>query len=420
MVVDHDRALLRASARARSRLGQAARRSRAPRDQLPARTLDRALPDDAARVRRAAELSEPDQGSGPVDFSTGSVGIGATATHLERDRPPLRRRPLRRPAGRAPRRARGRRRARRGRDLGGARRSAGAAPRRSALDRRPEPAVARPGRAGHCGRRDLAAMFEAAGWQTHRRSSMAAGSRAVRPRPGGEALRRRIDSMSNEEYQRLLRSAAAEAPRPRSPGRLATAASIALLIGDLDDAELAPALPRPRRPRPRSCCSTRSGNRRGDRPAVGDLRLHDQGAGACRRRATPRIIRRFSSSEQWHAAGRELGATRASRGPRSPRAAPRPASAARGRAPRARSPVPGRSRRSRRDFGRGHSGSASTQQVFGRFFVDFARPAPTPRATWSRSPPMSLPPRTSAAGSTMPASGTWASASTGSPTTRRR
>ena len=48
-------------------------------------------------------------------------------------------------------------------------------------------------------------MFEAAGWQTitvnygHR-------LRELFGRHGGEALRRRIDAMSNAEYQRLLRS----------------------------------------------------------------------------------------------------------------------------------------------------------------------------------------------------------------------
>ncbi len=51
----------------------------------------------------------------------------------------------------------------------------------------------------------IGAMFQAAGWHTitvkygHR-------LREVFGRPGGEALRARIDSMGNEEYQRLLRS----------------------------------------------------------------------------------------------------------------------------------------------------------------------------------------------------------------------
>ena len=52
-------------------------------------------------------------------------------------------------------------------------------------------------------------MFEAAGWRT---ITVKYGRRlrALFARPGGEALRRRIDSMANEEYQRLLRSDPAE------------------------------------------------------------------------------------------------------------------------------------------------------------------------------------------------------------------
>ena len=62
----------------------------------------------------------------------------------------------------------------------------------------------------------LAAMFEAAGWQA---ITVKYGRRLQElfARPGGEAVRRRIDAMSNEEYQRLLRSSPAEL-RERLPG----------------------------------------------------------------------------------------------------------------------------------------------------------------------------------------------------------
>ena len=62
----------------------------------------------------------------------------------------------------------------------------------------------------------IAAMFEAAGWQT---ITVKYGRwlRELFERPGGEALRRRIDEMPNEEYQRLLRSGAGEL-RERLPG----------------------------------------------------------------------------------------------------------------------------------------------------------------------------------------------------------
>ena len=52
-------------------------------------------------------------------------------------------------------------------------------------------------------------MFDAAGWQT---ITVKYGRqlRELFARDGGEALRERIDTMANEEYQRLLRTPAAE------------------------------------------------------------------------------------------------------------------------------------------------------------------------------------------------------------------
>ena len=60
----------------------------------------------------------------------------------------------------------------------------------------------------------IGAMFEAAGWQT---ITVKYGRRLreLFDRPDGDALRRRIDTMSNEEYQRMLRSPVER--RARSP-----------------------------------------------------------------------------------------------------------------------------------------------------------------------------------------------------------
>ena len=63
--VDHDVAVVRAPAGRGPGVGQAARLAGAARDQLPARRAGRVVPDDAARVRRAAELSQPGQGPRP-------------------------------------------------------------------------------------------------------------------------------------------------------------------------------------------------------------------------------------------------------------------------------------------------------------------------------------------------------------------
>ena len=80
----------------------------------------------------------------------------------------------------------------------------------------------------------LMAMFEAAGWQT---LAVKYGRRLQElfARPGGEALRERIDRMPNEEYQRLLRLKPPEL-RERLPGG---EAAIERLVSDLDDAALA-------------------------------------------------------------------------------------------------------------------------------------------------------------------------------------
>jgi len=87
----------------------------------------------------------------------------------------------------------------------------------------------------------IAQMFEAAGWHT---VTVKYGSRLreLFTRPGGEELRHRIDAMANEEYQRLLVADAAEL-RDRLPGddprpRL----GIRRLIEDLDDGALLAAI----------------------------------------------------------------------------------------------------------------------------------------------------------------------------------
>jgi pyruvate dehydrogenase E1 component len=86
----------------------------------------------------------------------------------------------------------------------------------------------------------LQAMFEAAGWHVE---TVKYGARLgeLFARPGGDALRERIDRMGNEEFQRLLRADAA-ALRERLPGEGSGRRSIARLVADLDDAELRAAL----------------------------------------------------------------------------------------------------------------------------------------------------------------------------------
>ncbi|HEX2299111.1 MAG TPA: pyruvate dehydrogenase [Pseudonocardiaceae bacterium] len=83
----------------------------------------------------------------------------------------------------------------------------------------------------------LQGMFASAGWQV---LTLKYGRLAeeVFARPGGDGLRTRIDEMSNPEYQRLLRCTADQLrerlPRGRAP--------IARLLSDLDDATLLAAI----------------------------------------------------------------------------------------------------------------------------------------------------------------------------------
>ena len=86
----------------------------------------------------------------------------------------------------------------------------------------------------------IGAMFEAAGWQTitlkygHRLRELFA-------RQGGDALRARIDTMSNEEYQRMLRCPPSEL-RDRLIGEGRKRRSIQRVIHEMDDAEVAGAI----------------------------------------------------------------------------------------------------------------------------------------------------------------------------------
>lgn len=79
-------------------------------------------------------------------------------------------------------------------------------------------------------------MFEAAGWHCN---TVKYGRflHELFEQPGGEALRRRIDEMTNAEYQRLLRVPAAEL-RERLPGDGRLRLEVGRLVDGLDDGEL--------------------------------------------------------------------------------------------------------------------------------------------------------------------------------------
>jgi pyruvate dehydrogenase E1 component len=220
----------------------------------------------------------------------------------------------------------------------------------------------------------IAGMFEAAGWHV---ITLKYGRRLgeLFGRPGGEALRRRIDEMPNEEYQRLLRESAARL-RERMPGSGHGRSEIELLLTDVDDDEL--------------------------RSAIRDLGGHDLGlllkafAAADSVTDRPTVIFAYTikawslpteghpgnhsallTQEQWVTLGHDLEADpedpwagfdeetlernlcqqAANRLERSPVSAVEPPA------------VPA-------DLGLSHRNSASTQQAFGRFLGDLRRTAP--------------------------------------------
>jgi pyruvate dehydrogenase E1 component len=218
----------------------------------------------------------------------------------------------------------------------------------------------------------LAAMFQAAGWHviTVKYGRQLTG---LFERDGGDGLHRRIDEMTNEEYQRMLRSSAGEL-RARLPE--GGDAALRGLIGELEDGELM--------------------------SAVRDLGGHDLGllldafARADAVIDRPSVIFAFTikawrlateghpanhsallDEGQWRELAGQLGAD-ADRPwerfvPGSPEAECCEQAAARLRREPVVAVAPPRVPAS---VGRDHVGRVSTQQAFGRLFVDLAHVAP--------------------------------------------
>ncbi|GHE89916.1 pyruvate dehydrogenase E1 component [Amycolatopsis deserti] len=86
----------------------------------------------------------------------------------------------------------------------------------------------------------LQGMFAAAGWQVIK-LKYGRLLEELFTRPGGTELRQRIDAMTNPEYQRLLRCDATELRR-RLPGEGPGAKAIAALVAGLDDTALVEAI----------------------------------------------------------------------------------------------------------------------------------------------------------------------------------
>jgi pyruvate dehydrogenase E1 component len=223
--------------------------------------------------------------------------------------------------------------------------------------------------AGRIGR-----MFEAAGWET---ITVKYGRRLreLFSRDGGESLQRRIDAMTNEEYQRLLRSSGAEL-RERLCGEGRAKRSIERVLKELDDGELAVAI---RDLGGHDLLDLLEAFKRADsltdRPAV--VFAYTIKAWGLPTEGHPANHSALLSGEQWQQLAAELGADPADpwRGfeagtPEGELCRAASERLRRGELPR-REPPP-----APHDLGRAHGGSVSTQQEFGRFFADLAHAAP--------------------------------------------
>jgi pyruvate dehydrogenase E1 component len=222
----------------------------------------------------------------------------------------------------------------------------------------------------------MVSMFEAAGWQT---ITVKYGRwlRELFERPGGPQLRRRIDEMRNAEFQRLLRSDAAEL-RERLPGEGSGSGELARLVGDLSDDEVLRAI--------RDLAghdlhdllaAFAESDRATDRPSV--IFAYTIKAWRLATEGHPGNHSALLSDAQWRSLASELGADPddpwARFVPGSEEAALCERTAA--RLERAAAPAPtAPSADVPAELGRDHSGRASTQQAFGRFFVDLTHAAP--------------------------------------------
>jgi pyruvate dehydrogenase E1 component len=217
-------------------------------------------------------------------------------------------------------------------------------------------------------------MFEAAGWHW---INVKYGRRltALFKERGGEDLRRRIDEMPNEEYQRLLRAPPGELrERLRGPGP--RIGGVGRLLGALDDRELAAAVRDLGGHDLEALLDAyREADAVADRPCVifaytiKGWRLPTEGH--------PSNHSALLTPAQFSELATELGVDADEPWAPFPDGSPEAELCAE-RAGRLERPEPDRAAPPSlpTEFGRGHRGGESTQQAFGRFFTDLGHEAP--------------------------------------------
>lgn len=217
-------------------------------------------------------------------------------------------------------------------------------------------------------------MFVSAGWHAQT-VKYGRWLQELFERDGGDALRRRIDQMPNEEYQRLLRSSAAEL-RERLPGSGRGRKAVDALVGALEDAELERAM-RDLGGHDLSLVldSLDQADAVTDRPSV--IFAYTIKAWRLPTQGHPANHSALLSADQWAELAGSLGADAADPWARFAEGSAEEALCREAAEQLRRDPIvtrPGPSVPA--DVGRSHAGRASTQQAFGRFFVDLAHAAP--------------------------------------------
>jgi pyruvate dehydrogenase E1 component len=220
----------------------------------------------------------------------------------------------------------------------------------------------------------IASMFDAAGWQT---ITVKYGRwlRELFDRDGGAALRRRIDRMPNEEYQRLLRSGPDEL-RERLPGSGRGSREIARLTRELADGEVMRAIRDLGGHDLRDLLDAfAQADAAADRPSV--IFAYTIKAWRLATQGHPANHSALLSPAQWADLAVATGADSGDPWALFPDGSPEAAACRRTAERLRRDPIQHRpAPQPPRELGRAHSGQASTQQAFGRFFIDLAHTAP--------------------------------------------
>jgi pyruvate dehydrogenase E1 component len=220
----------------------------------------------------------------------------------------------------------------------------------------------------------IGAMFKAAGWRT---ITLKYGRRlrALFEQPGGASLRRRLDEMPNEEFQRLLRSPALEL-RERLPGAGRGRRDIERIVAALDDDSVLAAV---RDLAGHDLADLREALRAADdahdRPAV--IFAYTIKAWRLPTQGHPGNHSALLSTEQWEQLAESLGADPNEPWARFPDGSREAALCARARCALATKPVSGREPPAvPAEIGGAMTAVGSTQQGFGRFLVELGHSAP--------------------------------------------